>query len=748
MRTTTSTARGKPLAVLLFLALACTSGVVWGEGSLQVEQSLSPTTINVVGAGALPDTAVVNITLRGETGPSRYPVDCVLVIDTSASAQLGEAKAFAFDLISRLDSTDRVGVIAFGTTAELVVPLTPDKMEAKVAIGDLTSANKSALGSALQLARQELQRYGRPGAVLSIVLIADGQNNVGPAPTIEGMVAGETGIRIVTVGLSPILNLSLLSGLAEQSGGVLVKDLSSDAVEIIARHLETTASASDVVVTKHVPAALRYVGGLPAAQVRAERDGSTTLTWRVAQIALGQIVRIEARFDAAAKGNVPTDDLSTVSYRDFRGVVREAPLSPLVVAVTMPNRVPVAAFSFDPVAPRATESVAFRDQSRDVDDDPIVSWAWDFGDGTTSAVARPEHRYATAGTYTVSLRVADRLGAQSETTARTLVVGDAVPAASFVLREPGTLRAVDAALIGVDVLLDGGGSSDLEGKIASYAWDLNGDGVTDQTTTKSTLTAAFPAAGEVTVGLTVFDEAGNSASTTRTFSVVTNLTVERTITTYLPNDETIAGAVVQVSIVISANASLDGLALSETLPSGWTFRSVETDGAILKTSATFAEWVFSERLTGGTENAKREIRYELTSPATPPSEERQFETLRGSILSSSPRLTLPIAGEDKITVLKYLSVPVAISCWDAKAGAVDVRLGVNGTISFDQVQYAASLWVSGGVVPRTNNVTIGLATLSDLIAYWLTGSSVYDPLPSERTRVCRLGGGGRPAAGC
>ncbi len=730
MRTTTNTARGKPLAVLfLFLALACTSGAVWGEGSLQVEQSLSPTEINVVGAGAKPDTTTVGITLRGETGLDRYPLDCVLVIDTSASARLGEAKAFAFEFISQLEGVDRVGVVSFGTTAKLDVPLTPEKLDAKMAIGDLTAANKSALGAALQLARQELQRYGREGAVLAIVLIADGQNNVGAAPTIEGMVAGETGIRIVTVGLAPIINQTLLSGLAEQSGGVFVKDLSTETAGAIARHLETTASATDVTVTKHVPAGLHYVGGTPAAQTRAERDGSTTLTWRVAQIGLGQVVRIDARFDAPAKGNIATDDLSKVTYRDFRGVAREASLSPLVVSVSMPNRAPVSGFSYEPAAPAATEVIEFRDTSRDLDGDAIVRWTWDFGDGTTSTIARPEHSFGAAGSYSVSLRVADSHGLESETTTRAVVIADGRPVARLALRDADTERGLTAALIGGEVLLDASGSTDVEGDIVLYGWDLDNDGVIDQTTTGPTLKASFPEPGEYVVGLTVTDDHGNVSKTTLSFSVVSSLTVERTINTYLPNDETIAGAVVEVTIVISSNAMLDGLAMSETLPTGWTFRSIETDGAALKTSSTAAEWVFQERFDPGGENSQRQIRYELTSPATAPSEDRQFVTLRGSVFSSSPRITEPTRGEDKITVLKYLSVPVAISCWDAKAAAIDVRLGANGTIAFDQIQYAMSLWSSGGVLPRTNNAAIGLATLSDLIAYWLTGTSVYDPLP-------------------
>ena len=732
MRTTTSAARGKPLAVaLLFLLLACTSGVVWGEGSLQVEQSLSPAQINVAGVGTKPDAATIDVSLIGQGGIEKYPVDCVVVIDASASSQLEDAKQFAYDLIGRLGNEDRVAVVSFGTVARLVVPLTWDKLDAKVAISNLVGDSKSALGAGLQLARGELLNYGRDDAVLAIVLIADGQNDVGSAPTVEGMVAGETGIRIVTAGLTPIINRALLKGLAEQSDGLYVSDLSSDSVGRVSDSLQITAAATDVVVTKHIPLGLHFVGSTPtASQVRTERDGSTTATWQVAKVGLGQVVQIEAKFDAPAKGSLPTDDLSTVSYQDFRGVVRKASISPLILSVIMPNRAPVAAFSFDPAGPSAGETVAFRDQSRDIDDgDQVVGWQWNFGDGATGNVVKPDHSYAAAGTYSVTLRVTDSHGAESDAATRTLTIGNGKPVPSIALREPGTLRVLTSALIGVDVLLDASASHDLDGSIVRYGWDLDNDGVVDQTSDKPTLSVSFPVAGDSTVGLTVTDDYGNSVRTTATFPVVSSLTTQRTIDTYLPNDATVAGAVVSATLTITANASLDGMAVSESLPSGWTFRSVEADGATVRTTATSAEWVFAERLVGGTQNSVREIRYELTAPAGTPTEERSFITLRGTVSSSSPRINETTSGEDKITLLKYLSIPVAISCWNTATSAVDLKLGVGGTIAFDQIQYAVSLWVSGGVVPRTNNGMIDLATLEDLIAYWLTGSSVYDPLP-------------------
>jgi PKD repeat protein len=55
-------------------------------------------------------------------------------------------------------------------------------------------------------------------------------------------------------------------------------------------------------------------------------------------------------------------------------------------------------------------------------DGTVVSWDWDFGDGTTASGVTPSHTYALSGTYDVALTVTDNTGASQTTTIPVTVI--------------------------------------------------------------------------------------------------------------------------------------------------------------------------------------------------------------------------------------------------------------------------------------------------------------------------------------
>ncbi|MHA1667257.1 MAG: PKD domain-containing protein, partial [Candidatus Heimdallarchaeaceae archaeon] len=84
------------------------------------------------------------------------------------------------------------------------------------------------------------------------------------------------------------------------------------------------------------------------------------------------------------------------------------------------NKPPQADFSFSPTMPKNGEKVFFQDESTDSDGN-IVSWYWDFGNGTASYEKNPRHVYTQPGAYLITLTVEDNDGAE-DTVYNSLVV--------------------------------------------------------------------------------------------------------------------------------------------------------------------------------------------------------------------------------------------------------------------------------------------------------------------------------------
>jgi len=64
-----------------------------------------------------------------------------------------------------------------------------------------------------------------------------------------------------------------------------------------------------------------------------------------------------------------------------------------------------ASFTFSPPLPSAGQEITFTPTV--TGGNPLYSFAWDFGDGSTSTLQSPTHSYATSGSFTVALTVTD-----------------------------------------------------------------------------------------------------------------------------------------------------------------------------------------------------------------------------------------------------------------------------------------------------------------------------------------------------
>jgi len=160
--------------------------------------------------------------------------------------------------------------------------------------------------------------------------------------------------------------------------------------------------------------------------------------------------------------------------------------------------------------PLVGQTVNFTDWSDTSIAGGITSRTWDFGDGTTSTAAAPQHAYAAAGLYAVSLTV--RADTRQETLRREafISVGGGAPTADFAI-SPATVYQGDPVQF-TDL------STSTVGAITSHAWTF-GDGGTSAETNP---VHVYQASGVFEVTLTV-STAGGSDSTSKTVLVNTRI---------------------------------------------------------------------------------------------------------------------------------------------------------------------------------------------------------------------------------
>lgn len=133
-----------------------------------------------------------------------------------------------------------------------------------------------------------------------------------------------------------------------------------------------------------------------------------------------------------------------------------------------------------------------------------LSYAWDFGDGTSGSGETATHKYTAAASYTVKLTVTDKNGIKDSVTHAVTIA--ALPTAGFQVQ--GTQE------VGQALTFD---ASSATGSGLTYRWDF-GDG---QTATGNIASHSYTAAGDYTVRLTVTDSLGSKGSTSKTLTIAT-----------------------------------------------------------------------------------------------------------------------------------------------------------------------------------------------------------------------------------
>lgn len=185
----------------------------------------------------------------------------------------------------------------------------------------------------------------------------------------------------------------------------------------------------------------------------------------------------------------------TLTATDARGVAGSK--TKTIVVEGPPNELPTADFTWDPAAPDTDEATTFTATVTDPDqpEGTPFTYAWDFGDGTTSAASSPQHAFTEKKAYTVTLVVTDAQDG-STTVTKTVSVGNEPPVATITV--PATAKVAEQVTFDVSVT----DPDQPEGTAFTYAWDF-GDGTTS---TAKNPTHTYNAAGTFTVSLVVTDD--------------------------------------------------------------------------------------------------------------------------------------------------------------------------------------------------------------------------------------------------
>jgi len=167
------------------------------------------------------------------------------------------------------------------------------------------------------------------------------------------------------------------------------------------------------------------------------------------------------------------------------------------------NSSPTADFSYTPTNLPVGAWAQFDGSSSTDSDGTIVSYAWNFGDGSTDTGVGVWHRFNTPGTFIVTLTVTDDDGA-TDTMTQAVQAGTSNQSPNAAFSATPTNPMVNAW-----VQFSGSASADADGTIASYAWNF-GDGSTGS---GSLVWHRFTTAGTYIITLTVTDDDGATDST-------------------------------------------------------------------------------------------------------------------------------------------------------------------------------------------------------------------------------------------
>lgn len=287
---------------------------------------------------------------------TRPPLDLALVIDRSGSmsGRINYAQSAAVGIIEHLGEQDHVALIQYDDSADVVVASTAMDAKGKTAMRDaingISLGGGTNLHGGLVLGRDEVQRVYAQGQVSRVILLSDGQANVGVVDPQQiaatARDAANHGTRITTVGVGLDYNEDLMEAIAESGRGNYhyVKE-AKDLERVIAGEL------AGIQATVATNVELRLTPVCPGVQItevhgyESRRDGAAFVVPMADLIGHdNRKLLVSMKVPDGQKGHVATLRAELV-YKDAKGT--ELKKSELALGIDVSDDAAVATASVD-----------------------------------------------------------------------------------------------------------------------------------------------------------------------------------------------------------------------------------------------------------------------------------------------------------------------------------------------------------------------------------------------------------------